>query len=215
MFLAGGIGSLIADYMRRRFPLFLGLILLLFMGIVFGTISVQSLSPAQKSDLSGYIQGFYGSFPQEISVSNRQALAKQGMVDNIVKTTGLMWLLGLTVIGAPLILGIVFLRGFVIGFTVGFIVEEMFLTGIALSAASILPHNLLVIPAVIIGGVGALSFSISAFKTLIGNNQESTYPQFISCTFVAIVSSSLLALAAFVEAFITPVFIQLAQRFLV
>ena len=46
---------------------------------------------------------------------------------------------GLTVIGAPVVLGIVFLRGFVLGFTIGFIIDELYVRGLILSLSSVLP----------------------------------------------------------------------------
>lgn len=211
MFVAGGIGELIRGYFYRRLPLFLGVSFLLVMGLVFGAVAVQTLPEHQQEDLTSYLQNFYATFPQEIEVSNQRLLARQGMIDNILKTTGLMWLLGLTVIGAPFILGLIFLRGFVIGFTVGFLIEQMVLRGVVLSVASVLPHNLLIVPAILLGGGATLSFSWAALKTLLGANNESIYHQFISCTFVVLISFGLLGLAAFVEAYITPVFIQLIQ----
>ncbi len=206
----GSVGELVGDYLKRRIPLFIGVLILFVMGISFGSLAVQTLSEPQRADLSSYLEHFYASFPQEVAVSNRPLLARQGMIDTIIKTSGLMWLLGLTVIGAPLILGIIFLRGFVLGFTIGFIIEEFVYRGVIVAITSILPHNILVIPAILLAGGATLSFSLSATKTLIGAEQN-IYNQFLSCTFIILCSCGLLALAAFVEAYITPVFIHLTQ----
>ncbi len=210
MFVAGTFGELIVNYFSRRLPLFIGVIILFVMGVVFGSLAVQTLSEPERADLSRYLENFYTSFSQELATANKQVLARQGIVDNIIKTSGLMWLLGLTVIGAPFILGIIFIRGFVIGFTVGFIIEQMVFKGVAVAVTSILPHNILIIPAILLAGGATLSFALSAARTLLGA-QENIYNQFLSCTFLVLVSCGILALAAFVEAYITPVFIHLTQ----
>lgn len=211
MFVAGGLSELIAEYFRRRLPLLLGVVSLFLVGIVFGALAVQTLSGPQREDLSTYLQNFYTTLPQELAVVNRQQIARQGMADNILKTTGLMWLLGLTVIGAPFILGVIFLRGFVIGFTVGFIVEELIYRGVALAIASIFPHHILSVPAIILAGVATISFSTAAGKTLLGVSEDSIYNHFLTCSLLTLISAGLLGLAAFVEAYITPVFIRLTQ----
>ena len=126
MFAAGAVGELIGGYFFRHLPLYIALIILFSMGLGFGALATQKLSPPQRADLISYLSNIYTSLMQKDTPAvNRGEIVRQGMLDNIVKTTGLMWVLGLSVIGAPFILGVVFLRGFVLGFTVGFLVQEM------------------------------------------------------------------------------------------
>lgn len=216
MFAAGAVGELIGGYFFRHLPLYIALIILFSMGLGFGALATQKLSPPQRADLISYLSNIYTSLMQKDTPAvNRGEIVRQGMLDNIVKTTGLMWVLGLSVIGAPFILGVVFLRGFVLGFTVGFLVQEMVFNGLILSTSSVLPHNLLVVPAILLGAGGALSFAASAFKTLIGISKENIYGQFAATTFLALCSCGLLGLAAVVETYITPIFVQLTRGFLV
>lgn len=182
------------------------------MGIIFGSIAVQTLSTTQATDLNIYLENFYSSLPQQLSSTNRQNLFFRSLLDNILKIGGLIWLLGLTMIGSPLILGIVFIRGFVIGFTIGFIIDQMLLNGVLVAMASILPHNLLLIPAIIMISTASLSFSMAAGKTLFGYSNENILNQFLATTVIAIMCCGLLILAALVEIYLTPAFIQLATR---
>lgn len=181
------------------------------MGLIFGSLAVKTLSPSQVADLGSYIYSFYNSFPQELKMANRHSLAVQCIVDNIIKINGLVWVLGLTIIGAPLILGIIFMRGFVLGFTVGFIISEMSFNGIIVAIASVLPHNLLILPALIITSITSLSFAAAAVKTLTGSSKGNILNQFIGSTLIILVSCALLAAAALVEMYITPIFIQLSH----
>jgi stage II sporulation protein M len=215
MYAVGKLGEVAKEFFLRHLALYTALLILFAIGIGFGAMATQSLSQAQRADLADYVSSVLSTLAKNsLTVANRGELAWQGLTDSILKTTGLMWLLGLTVIGAPVVLGIVFLRGFVLGFTIGFIIDELYVRGLILSLSSVLPHNLVAVPAIILAAGGALSFSASALKTLLGLGKESIYGQFATTTGLALVSASLLALAAVVEVYITPVFVQLSKGLL-
>ncbi|MFP3381015.1 stage II sporulation protein M, partial [Bacillus sp. SIMBA_069] len=76
------------------------------------------------------------------------------------KTVAIMWVLGLSIIGLPMILLMLFLKGVVVGFTVGFLVNQLQWQGVTFAMMGILPQNLLVVPALFIVGVSGISFSL-------------------------------------------------------
>lgn len=215
MFMAGAAWELISRYFMRHLPLYVALILLFTTGLGFGALATQKLSPLQKEDLANYTAAVYASLAENGSERTERAQAfLQSIQDNVIKTAGLVFLLGLTVIGAPLILAVVFARGFVLGFTVGFLVQDAAVKGLVLSTTCILPHNALVIPALLLGAEGALSFAGSAFRTLTGLSRESVQGQLATTALLAICSGLLFVAAAFVETYITPVLVQLGRGFL-
>lgn len=215
MFLAGAFGELVLKYFYRHLPLYIALILLFVTGLAFGAVATEQLSPTQKDDLTNYLASIYTSLSDEHQQDvPKAAVFRQSLMENVVKTTGLLFLLGLTVIGSPLILGVVFVRGFVLGFTVGFLVQETMVRGLILSTASVLPHNLLVVPAILLGAGGALSFSAAAAKSLLGLSKEGVYSQLASTMFLSFCSSILLVMAALIETYLTPILIQLSSGFL-
>ena len=90
----------------------------------------------------------------------------------------LIWLGGLSVLGALGSLVVVTVRGFSVGFTVCFIVRELGLPGVALALASVMPHNLIAAPALVTACAGSLRFS----TTVIGRKLAgSTCRQEIPC----------------------------------
>ncbi|NLJ85090.1 MAG: stage II sporulation protein M [Firmicutes bacterium] len=200
-------------YLRRRSTTYVFLIVVFIMGSISGAFAVRTLSPEQKGDLGSYIQTFFQAFPMA-KPADSMANARLTFLDNTVKTVGLMWLLGLSVLGAPLILVLLFLRGFVLGFTVAFMVREMVLKGIALAVVSVVPHNLLFVPALIIAGGASFSFSWAALQTLLGRRDINMYQLFLSTTLLALAASGLLAGSALVETYITPILIETATRYL-
>ena len=70
-----------------------------------------------------------------------------------------IWLLGLTVIGTPLIYLIVFTRGFVLGFTFAFIVYTKKLAGVGIVLFTIAIPSILTIPCLLLGAGLATIFS--------------------------------------------------------
>lgn len=214
MFFAGAFWELILGYFQRHLALYLALVLLFATGLGFGALATQKLSPVQREDLSHYLKAVYASLAETTPGRGERAeVFTQSIIDNVLKTTGLIFLLGLTVVGAPLILVIVFVRGFVLGFTVGFLVQETMVKGLILSTTCVLPHNLLVIPALLIGAGGALSFANTAFRSMLGLSKESVPGQLASTTFLTLCSSLLLVAAALVETYLTPIFAQLGSGF--
>ncbi|HBG08691.1 MAG: stage II sporulation protein M [Limnochordia bacterium] len=215
MFLAGALWELIIKYFWRHLPVYVALMLLFMTGLGFGALATQKLSPVQKEDLSSYISAVYASLAENNQErEDRAQVFYQSLKDNVIKTAGLLFLLGLTVIGAPLILAVVFVRGFVLGFTVGFLVQDAMVKGLVLSTTCVLPHNILMVPALLLGAGGALSFAGSAFRTLVGRSRESVQGQLATTTLLALCSGLLFLVAALVETYITPILVQLGRGFL-
>ncbi|HHU60978.1 MAG TPA: hypothetical protein GXZ55_03305, partial [Natronincola sp.] len=65
MFLVGNFGELLADYFYKHLPLYLALILLFVVGLGFGAVTTEKLSPLQKEDLINYITNVYSSIIAE------------------------------------------------------------------------------------------------------------------------------------------------------
>ena len=87
--------------------------------------------------------------------------------------------------------------------------------GLILSTTCILPHNLLVVPALLLGAGGALSFSATALKTMLGLSKDGIYAQLASTTFLTFCSACLFVLAALVETYLTPILAQFGSGFLI
>lgn len=206
------------SYFRQQIPFYVFSCIIFVMGIIFGALAVGTINPSQRTELEGHLGVFFDIFdPHQKETLSRGAYALESILGNI-KAAILAWALGLSVIGAPGIPVILFGRGFVLGFTVGFLVEEMVFKGVALSLASIFPQNLLIIPAIIMACSGSLSLAWSSFRRRFGGGSGRAYEE----TFAVRVIRSLIHLglacmmlivAGFVEGYITPVFIKLLTRY--
>jgi stage II sporulation protein M len=144
--------------------IFVFIFVLFIMGMVFGAVIVNSMNFVQKQDLFFYLKQF---FMQNIDMDGtpRTILWKDSMLYH-VKYLLLLFLLGISIIGMPIITVLLFIKGLVIGFSVGFLVNQMGWYGLLISSVSIAPQNLIIIPAYLIAGSLALIFSLTLCKQL-------------------------------------------------
>ncbi|WP_080845357.1 stage II sporulation protein M [Cytobacillus gottheilii] len=192
-----------ATHFREHSSIYLFVIVLFFMGVIFGAIVVNSLSFTQKEDLFYYLSQFFGQVSTE-EVASSNDLFKQSLLHN-AKYIGLIWLLGISIIGLPVILIMLFIKGMVVGFTVGFLVNQMAWDGFLLSFVSILPQNLVIIPVFIIAATLAVAFSLKMIKKQfmkrMGDPMLPLFGRYVAAFAIALI---FIAAAAGVEAFISP-----------
>lgn len=174
-------------------------------GIVFGSLGVNVLDEQQASALGKFVDQGLASFDDTL---NYNRTTHQAMI-KYLSSLGKIFVLGLTVIGFPLILVIVFTRGFVLGFTVVFLIQVQGIKGGGLSLLAILPPNLLSLPAYLLGAVAAINFSVYLLKGR-DSARTATLGQYILGYVLVMGGLSLLMVgAAFIEGYLSPVMIQL------
>lgn len=182
------------------------LVTLIFMiGIVVGAMAIKLLPDAQKIELANYLKIFFS----EIVKDTHNATGIFGSVlFNHLKMVLIVWILGFTIIGIPFVLFLIFTKGFIIGFTVGFLVNEYVLKGVAFALVSVLPHNFLAVPLLLAVSVAAIRFSIRLIRRRkqVGNKLFADSVNYsIVC---AIVCVGMLA-STLVEVYVSPIFMKL------
>lgn len=203
--------QVIREYFKQKWLLFLFVTIFFCVGIFFGATAAKTISMDRADQLSGY----FNSFLEKVSTTpvSEQIYFRHNVLNNLYIMIA-MYVLGLTVIGIPLVLVAVFSRGFILGFTVGFLVREKAFKGFLFALISILPHNIFVIPAVILGGVTALSFSGLLLKRRFNTqNQPLTSHLGIYTAFMLVLCLSTTA-AGFVETYLTPALIKTAASYI-
>lgn len=114
-------------------------------GIVVGVIFINHINDGQKMEISKYINDFVTSLKGNYEI-NKGELLKSSLTQNLKLALG-MWFIGSTVIGVPIVLGIVLYRGFCIGYTISSAIVVLGMQkGIMFSLASILIQNIIIIP---------------------------------------------------------------------
>lgn len=176
-------------------------------GISSGAITINMIDADRKKEIIKFLESFF-KLINENNVDN-VILVKQSLKNNI-QTFILLWFSGVSIIGIPLVVGLVLVRGFVIGFTVGFIVNELGVKGFVFSVFSILPQNIFFIPWIIISSAYSLSFAIKFIK---GKFSKKNKVNFINEATKYTIAMSILFLISLVgtviESYVTPIFMKL------
>ncbi|MFT8322319.1 MAG: stage II sporulation protein M [Bacillus sp. (in: firmicutes)] len=195
--------NILANHFREHSSIYLFVVVLFLMGVIFGAVVVNSLTLTQKEDLFYYLSQFFGQV-SDGKVADSKDLFIQSFSHNS-KFIGLMWLLGISIIGLPVILILLFIKGMVVGFTVGFLVNQMGWNGFLLSFVSILPQNIIVIPIFIISATLSVAFSFKMIRQqFIKKMGEPMLPLFGRYMFLLLIAFLFLATAAGIEAYISP-----------
>ncbi len=169
-------------------------------GLILGFFNVKGLDNEVQQYLLKLLDDYLrGGLEGELFGRNILAVAfvKQG------ETLLSIWLLGLTVIGLPLIMVVIFLRAFSLGFTLGFLFQQKAGTGVIVSLVSVLPQNLFYIPGLIIAGVVAMNFSLYLVKS---RNDGTTKLgiALLAYSTVMLLLFLVFGLGALVEAYLSP-----------
>lgn len=163
------MGKVLSDHIKQYWVIYLTLSCVFFAGIVFGIVGVGALSSEKAVELSDFLNNLLKEQPSTIDAVFLQQMAK----DNFIIMAGI-WLLGLTVIGTPLVYLIVFTRGFVLGFTIAFIIHLKKIVGLGIVVFTIIFPSVLAIPCLLLGAGLATIFS---FLLLQGKTSGNTLKQ--------------------------------------
>lgn len=194
-----------AQSLRHNWPAYFFILGIFGLGLAAGTLAVQTIGAGQYQELTAFLDGFLQQ-AGVIEVDSAQVL--RSTLYNDILLVLAVYLLGLTVIGIPVVLGIVFVRGFILGFTVKFLTGAKSIQGLALACAAILPKNIILLPALLLAGVASLSFSLLLARRFF-NSKVQVWPSFVVYSGLMLLITGLAAGAGLVEVYLTPVLLRL------
>lgn len=191
------------QHLRDNSSIYLFVTVLFLMGIIFGAIVVNSLTVDQKGDLYFYLNRFFG-LVKTGEVATSTEMFQQSFFHN-VKYLGLIWILGIAIIGLPVVLILLFIKGMVIGFTIGFLVNRMGLSGFALSFVSVMPQNIFLIPAFLILTTASVAFSLKLIRQqFFKGAKEQVAASFFRYSGILVGVFVLIACASLIEGYVSP-----------
>lgn len=132
------------------------LTILLLIGIAFGSIFVSILDNSDKTLVNEHLNNFINSIETD-KLDYFQAL-KSNLITNISFVI-VIWLLGISIIGLPIILIMFFSKTFILGFSVGAILSVFKTKGLLFSLAHIFPGQVISLLLYLLLTMYAMSFS--------------------------------------------------------
>ena len=130
--------------------------LIFIIGIFLGVLFINNIQEGAKEEITTYLNQFVEKMKNNQEINNIELL-KTTIGQNIILTI-IIWFFGTTVIGIPVVFGVVLYRGFCLGYTISVCITVMGLTkGISFVLIILLLQNILFIPAI-------LALAVSGFK---------------------------------------------------
>jgi stage II sporulation protein M len=195
-------------HFRRLAGAYLFVTVLFTTGVIAGSYGAGALTGSQRAELAGVFETFVGGLARTTEhIPPQEVMA--GALQTHLKTAGLIWLMGVTVIGVPVTGLVLAAKGFSVGFAVGFLVRELGLSGAAFSAVAVLPQNLLAIPALMVMAASSVSFSLGARSARHRHRPYSWAREFLGHTLVVALTGVLLLASSLIEGYVCPVLMQL------
>ncbi|MDA8194293.1 MAG: stage II sporulation protein M [Thermaerobacter sp.] len=182
----------------------------LAVGMIFGALAVSTLTAVDKQSLAAYIHSF---LQLEAARPTWHGVFRSALAANL-KTLGLLYLLGVSVAGMPLVLVLLFFRGFVLGFSVGFLVSQLHLPGIGLSVVAIGLQNLFLVPALAIAGAGALAFSWQLVSPARRTAPHAVLEGFAAFTGLVLALSGVVLVGTLLESYAVPLLLHMLGSWL-
>lgn len=117
------IKNVVVEYINENSKTYLAVTIIFFIGIVLGIIFVNNTNQNKQGEISSYINNFISSIKNNSQISNTELFKEYSKND--LYTTTLLWFLGSTVIGAPLIYLVIAYKGYSIGYTISSIIATV------------------------------------------------------------------------------------------
>ena len=194
-----GIKDFILRNIHDNLKSYLIVIILFIIGIVAGVIFINNTNETQGAEIQGYINNFISSLKQDYHI-DKMELLKSSLWDNFILIIS-MWFIGSTVIGIPIVFGIVIFRGFCIGYAVSSAIAVLGIQkGIIFLLTTMFLQNIIFIPVIICMAVSCIRLYKSIMKD---KRRENIKLEIIRHTLVSIMLFIVLVLATLIEVYIS------------
>lgn len=157
------IKSLIANNLIENKREYIIILILFIIGIFSGVLFVNNLKENQFNNVSNYINTFIEKIKGIENINTLQIL-KTSVLQNIGLSL-LICFFGTTVIGIPVVFGLIIYRGFCLGYTISSFISVLGTAkGLAFLLSDLLLQNIIFIPAIIAIAVSGFRLYKSIIK---------------------------------------------------
>lgn len=182
------------------------LITLGVIGIITGSIFNVMLNETDKTLVSGYITNFFKNISNN-TLDNVFAI-KNGLTSEFSYVL-IIWLLGISVIGIPIILFMYFSEFFVLGFSISGIISNYGFKGCLLSLSYIFPHKIINVIVYTLLTLFTLKVSGKILYTIIRREKLDFKVVLNKYLLILLISIGIVVLTTLFEVFVTPIIIKL------
>lgn len=197
--------NMILGYINENIKIYAIVTLMFLIGWVIGIIFVNNSQEVQQEQINGYINTFIQGIKSDAEISKPEIL-KNSILSNLGITV-LLWFLGSTVIGMPLIYIVILYKGYSIGCTISAIVASLGTgKGIVFILSTMLLQSIIYIPCLLSLAVSG----VKLYKQIMEDRRtENIKIQILRHSMFCVFIFLMLVIAALIETYIST---NIAQR---
>ena len=196
----------VTDKLREQKKIYIFLIIVMIIGMLLGIIYAIILNKSDHALVTTSLDSFFTSIKNN-DIDYKSALINS-LIGNISFVT-FIFLLGISIIGIPIIIFSLATSSFIFGFSLSSIIYTYHLNGILKAITYLFPHQLITLLMSLFLGFYALYFGIKLFKYLfrgIDINLRSSMKRYIQ---VYVTVLLIFIGCSFIEVFLSPALIKL------
>lgn len=204
------IKDAIINHIRENKKEYLSVSVIFLIGIVLGVMFINNVKENQQIEIQNYIHNFIDSLKND-NIVDKGALLKVSLQKNILLGI-VLWFVGSTVIGIPIVYALVGYRGFCLAYTIASAVAVLGTgKGILFSLSSIFLQNIIFIPILL-----ALAVSgIKLYKSIVKDKRrENIKGEIIRHTIFSIIGTVILIISSFVEVYASTNILMLLVKYI-
>ena len=194
------------DKLKEQKKIYIFLIIVMILGLISGIIYAIILNQNDHNLVTESLNSFFISI-KENNIDYKNALINS-LIENITFTT-FIFLLGISIIGIPIIILSLFLKTFIFGFSISSIIYTYHLNGILKAITYTLPHQLITLLMALFLGFYALYFGIKLFKYLFKGKDINLRMSMKRYLQVYIIVLLINITCSFIEVFLSPTLMKL------
>lgn len=182
------------------------------LGIISGSIFLVLISPNDKVGVTTQITTFMSNISSN-NISVVQAL-KNSLSINFTYIF-LIWILGMSIIGIIFNIFLVYIKGFVVGFSVSSLIYVYGFKGLFASFVYVFPHQMLNLLIIMILGIYSIMFTINLYNVILGNRNTGIKSFIKKYIYILIIASVISLISTLIEVLLTPALFKLIIKLFV
>ena len=193
------IKKVIEEHITRNVKTYFILIIIFLLGLIIGLIVVNNSSAEQETEITNYINNFVTELKNGSKLDYFKLL-KSSFLNNVFLVITL-WFMSSTVIGIPIVYGMIGYKGFCMGYTISSVVLTLGTgKGIAFVLSSMLIHNIILIPCMLAVAVSGINLYKSIIKD---RRKENIKIEIIRHTVFCLILLAIMAVGSLVETYVS------------
>ncbi|HHT38679.1 MAG TPA: stage II sporulation protein M [Mollicutes bacterium] len=185
--------------------LYLFLLIIFIIGVIFGSVFLTILDENDKASVLNQVASFFNQI--KANEINYLETLRNSMTANLLYIT-FVFILGISIIGIPIVIIMLFLKGFMIGFSLVTIIAQYKFIGVLGAITYIFPHIIISTLVILIISYYALNLSFNIFKAVIKKKTINFNEIINRYSFTMLFGVILMIISSLIETFISPYIIK-------